>query len=96
VKEDFKIRKKYQYKKIKNNNMRPCFVCGWSRIQIPGRPNLTQRSKPFATASTSIQVAVLPWCYVAELDPANSLHASVWYSEYNDRFVWELFIRTIL
>jgi len=41
-----------------------------------GRPNLTPRCKWLATASTSTQVAVLPWCYDAEMDTANSLHAS--------------------
>jgi len=41
------------------------------------RPNLTQRYKRFATASTSTQVAVLPWRYDAEMSTANSLHASV-------------------
>jgi len=30
----------------------------------------------FATASISMQVAVLPWRYVAEMDTANLLHAS--------------------
>jgi len=40
------------------------------------RPNLTQRCKRFATASTSTQVAVLPWRYDAEMDTANTLHAS--------------------
>jgi len=29
-----------------------------------GRPNLTQRCKRLATASTSTQVAVLPWRYM--------------------------------
>jgi len=32
-----------------------------------GRPNLTQRCRRFATASTSTQVAVLPWRYDAEM-----------------------------
>jgi len=41
-----------------------------------GRPNLTQRSKRFATASTFTQVAMLPWRYDAEMGTANSLHAS--------------------
>jgi len=41
-----------------------------------GRPNLTQRCKRFATASTSTQVAVLSWHYDAEMGTANSLHAS--------------------
>jgi len=39
------------------------------------RPNLTQRCKWFATASTSTQVAVLPWRYDAELGIVNSLLA---------------------
>jgi len=30
-------------------------------------PNLTQRCKRFATSSTSMQVAVLSWCYDAEM-----------------------------
>jgi len=38
-------------------------------------PNLTQRCKPFATVSTSTQMAVLPWRYDAEMGTANSLHA---------------------
>jgi len=41
------------------------------------RPNITQRCKRFSTASTSTQVAVLPWRYDAEMGTANSLHASV-------------------
>jgi len=45
-------------------------------VQIPDRPNLTQRYKRFATASTSTQVAVLPWRYNAEMGTANLLHAS--------------------
>jgi len=32
-----------------------------------GRPNLTQRCKRFAFASTSTQEAVLPWSYDAEM-----------------------------
>jgi len=31
-----------------------------------GRPNFTRRCKRFVTASTSTQVAVLPWRYDAE------------------------------
>jgi len=34
------------------------------------------QGKRFATASTSTQVAVLPWRYDAEMGAANSLHAS--------------------
>ena len=30
--------------------------------------------------------AVLPGCNDAEMGPANSLHASAYYSEYNERF----------
>jgi len=41
-----------------------------------GRPNLTQRCKRFAIASTSTQVAMLPWRYDAELGTTNSLYAS--------------------
>jgi len=46
-------------------------------IRIPGRPNLSQRCKWFATASTSMQVAVVPWRYDAEMGTVNLLHASV-------------------
>jgi len=41
-----------------------------------GRPNLTHHYKRFATASTSAQVAVLPWRYIAEMSITKSLHAS--------------------
>jgi len=41
-----------------------------------GLPNLTQCCKQFATASTSTQVAVLPWRSDAEMGTANSLHTS--------------------
>jgi len=51
-----------------------------------GRPNLTQRCKRFVTASTSTQVAVLPWCYDAEMGITNSLHASAQHGECNERF----------
>jgi len=34
-----------------------------------GWPNLTQRCKQFATTSISMQVAVLPWRYDAEMPP---------------------------
>jgi len=51
-----------------------------------GRPNLAQRCKRFATASSSTQVAVLTWRYDTEMGTANSLHASPWYDEYNERF----------
>jgi len=40
------------------------------------RSNLTQPCKQFVTASTSTQVAVLPWRYDAEMGTANSLHTS--------------------
>jgi len=40
-----------------------------------GQPNLTQRCKRFTIASTSTQVAVLPWRYDAEKGTAKSLHA---------------------
>jgi len=53
-----------------------------------GQPNLTQRYKQFATASTSTQVAVMPWSYDAEMGTANSLYASAYYGEYNKRFVF--------
>jgi len=44
----------------------------------PERLNLTQRYKQFTTASTATQVAVLPWCYDAEMATANSLHTSAY------------------
>jgi len=47
-----------------------------SGVQIPEWPNLTQRCKRFATASTCTQVTVLPWRYEAELDTAKLLHVS--------------------
>jgi len=43
---------------------------------LKDRPNLTQRRKRFAIASTSTQVALFPWYYDTEMDTANSLHAS--------------------
>jgi len=46
--------------------------CARSTIRISGRPNLSQRCKRFATASTFTQVAVLLWRYVVEIDCANS------------------------
>jgi len=49
-------------------------------------PNLTQRCEQFATASTSMQIAVFACRYGAEMGTANSLHASAKYSEYNERF----------
>jgi len=47
-------------------------------VQIPGRPNLTTlvMVRHDATASTSMQVAVLPWRYDAEMETAKSLHAT--------------------
>jgi len=47
-----------------------------TRVQIPGRSNLTQSYKRFATSSTSAQVAALPWRYEAKMGTVNSLHAS--------------------
>jgi len=41
---------------------------------LKGRPILTQRWKRFATASTSKQIAMLPWRYDVEMGTANSLH----------------------
>ena len=35
---------------------------------------------------SSSEGAVLPWRNDAEMGPANSLHASTYYSEYNERF----------
>jgi len=51
-------------------------MCERFGVQIPDQPNLTQHCKRFATASTSTNVAVLPWRYDAEMGSANSLHAS--------------------
>jgi len=45
-------------------------------FQILDMPNLTQSCKQFGTASTSMQIAVLPWCYDTELGTTNSSHAS--------------------
>jgi len=62
--------------------LRTCLVCSArvvnriSGVQIPDRPNLTKLCKWFATASTSTQVAVMPWRYDTEMGTANSLHAS--------------------
>jgi len=50
------------------------------------QPNLTQSCKQFATASTYMQVALLPWRYDAEMGTANLLHASALYGECNERF----------
>jgi len=41
---------------------------------MPDRPDLTQRCKWFAAASIYMQVAVLRWCYDAEMGTTNSLH----------------------
>jgi len=67
----------------------------WSSNSGPAKS--TQRCKRCATASTSIQVAVLPWRYDAEMGTANSLHASAKFGEYNERFGfgngnWNLYI----
>jgi len=35
---------------------------------------------------TSTEVPVLPWRYDAEMGAANSLHATAYYGEYNERF----------
>jgi len=45
----------------------------WS--SIPDWPNFTQRFKQFVVASTSTQVAVLPWRYVPDIGTTNLLHA---------------------
>jgi len=45
-------------------------------LNSKGRPNLTKHCKRFTITSTSMQVAVLPWCYDVEMGTANSLHAS--------------------
>jgi len=39
-------------------------------VQIPDRPNLTQRCTRFATASTFTQVALLPWRHDAKMGTA--------------------------
>jgi len=46
-------------------------MCGKSGVQISGQSNLTQRCKRFTTASTSRQVAVLPWHYIAKMGTTN-------------------------
>jgi len=43
---------------------------------LKGLPNLTQHCKRFTTASTSTQVAGMPWRYDAGMGTTNSLHAS--------------------
>jgi len=60
------------------------------RVRFRGRPNPTQRCKRFTsdtTASTSTQVVVLPWHYVAEMSTAITLHTSAYYGEY-ERLLW--------
>jgi len=42
---------------------------------LKGWPNLTQRCKRFASASTCTHLAVLPWHYEAEMGTGNSLQA---------------------
>jgi len=53
-----------------------------------GLPNLTQHCKRFATTLTSMQVAVLPWRYDAEMDTENSLHASASMASIMKGLVW--------
>jgi len=50
-----------------------CASCAGS-LEFKSQAGLS--CKRFATASTSIQVAVLPWRYDAEMGTANLLHAS--------------------
>jgi len=42
-----------------------------SRVQIPGWPNFARD----ANGLPLLQVAVLPWCYVTEMDIVNPSHA---------------------
>jgi len=59
-----------------------------------GQPNLTQRCKRFTTASTSLQVAVLPWRYDAEMGIANSLHVKEIRRVYSERFgFWIIYLK---
>jgi len=58
------------------NSLRTCLVWQRSGVQISDQPNPTRHCKRFATASTSTQVAVLPWRYDTVMGTANSLHAS--------------------
>jgi len=59
------------------NSWKACLDCLLCESSNPkGWPNLTQRCKRFATASTSTQVAVLPWRYDEKMGTANLLHAS--------------------
>jgi len=50
-------------RKVENSNLK-----SW--------PSPTHRCIRFATASTCMRIAVLPWHYDAEMSTANSLHAS--------------------
>jgi len=61
-------------------------VCERLRVRISDRPNLTQHCKRFAIATTSTQVAVLPWIYNPEMSIINSLHTSAWYDKHNEKF----------
>ena len=58
-----------------------------SEVQTSGRSNQTQCCQPPATVATFLlNVLVLSGRNDAEMGPANSLHASAYYSEYNERF----------
>jgi len=53
-----------------------------------GQPNLKQRCKRFATASTSTQVAVLPWRYDGDGHHQLVTRFGVIRGKYNERFGW--------
>ena len=62
-----------------------------------GRSNWTQCCQRLATAATfSLKGAVFPVRNDAEMGPAKSLHASAYYSKYNQRFnLFDLRIRQL-
>jgi len=49
----FSVRTHRKFRKTGGTVNAACLVCGRFGIQIPDRPNLIQRCKRFATASTS-------------------------------------------
>ena len=67
------------------------FVSGAGGLRFKSRAGQIDHSVA-TTATTrhrcdvSSKGAVLPGFYVAEMGPANSLHASAYYSAYNERF----------
>jgi len=50
-------------------------LCAESQKFVSQRP--AEAYTVCTTASTSTQVAVLPWCYDVEMGTANSLHVSM-------------------